>query len=86
VPSLTALVVEQAPVEKRGESLGFQQSASALARIGGPALGGALFDHAGVPWPYVVGAMLLGVALTLLAGGARLEPGAPAGPIALELP
>ncbi len=72
VPSLTAMVVERAPVERRGESLGFQQSASALARIGGPALGGALFDHAGVPWPYVVGAVLLGLALTLLVGGGRL--------------
>jgi multidrug resistance protein len=72
VPSLTAMVVERAPVDRRGESLGFQQSASALARIGGPALGGALFDRAGVPWPYVVGAVLLGLAFTVLAGGGRL--------------
>jgi DHA1 family tetracycline resistance protein-like MFS transporter len=82
VPSLTAMVVERAPVARRGESLGFQQSASALARIGGPALGGALFDHAGVPWPYVVGAMLLGVALAVLVGGGRLDADA----VSAELP
>ncbi|CAB4754781.1 unannotated protein [freshwater metagenome] len=72
VPSITAMVVEWAPVDRRGESLGFQQSASALARIGGPALGGVLFDRAGVPWPYVVGAVLLGLAFAVLAGGGRL--------------
>ena len=73
VPSITALVVERAPVARRGEALGFQQSASALARIGGPALGGVLFDHGGVPWPYVAATVLLGVALAALSGSGFLE-------------
>jgi DHA1 family tetracycline resistance protein-like MFS transporter len=68
IPSLTTLVVDRAPAARRGEALGFQQSATALARIGGPALGGALFQHAGVPWPYAVAAGLLVVALVVLAG------------------
>ncbi len=68
IPSLTTLVVDRAPPARRGEALGFQQSATALARIGGPALGGALFQHAGVPWPYAVAAGLLVVALLVLAG------------------
>lgn len=76
IPSLTAMVVERAPVERRGEALGFQQSAGALARIGGPALGGALFEHAGVPWPYAVAAGLLGLALATLVGrGGLAGPG-----------
>lgn len=78
IPSLTTLVVERAPIERRGEALGFQQSATALARIGGPALGGALFEHAGVPWPYAVAAALLAVALLVLLGAAHDAPGAPA--------
>ena len=69
IPSLTTLVVDRSSVERRGEALGFQQSATALARIGGPALGGALFEHAGVPWPYAIAAALLAVALVVLAGG-----------------
>ena len=32
-----------------------------------------LFDHAGVPWPYVVAAVLLGVALAALSGSGFLE-------------
>lgn len=82
VPSITALVVERSPVARRGEALGFQQSASALARIGGPALGGVLFDRAGVPWPYVAATVLLGVALAALSGGGFLAPEG----LATELP
>lgn len=66
VPSITTMVIERAAVDRRGEALGFQQSATALARVGGPALAGALFDHAGVPWPYLVGAALFGLALAVL--------------------
>ena len=82
VPSITALVVERSPVARRGEALGFQQSASALARIGGPALGGVLFDRAGVPWPYVAATVLLGVALAALCGSGFLAPEG----LATELP
>jgi DHA1 family tetracycline resistance protein-like MFS transporter len=80
-PTMTSLVTERAHHQRRGAALGFQQSAGALARIAGPALAGVLFDHAGVAWPYVVGAVLVAVAFTVLLAertpaGASLEPAA----------
>lgn len=72
-PTLTALVANRARDDRRGEALGVQQSATALARIIGPAAAGALFQHAGVPWPYLIGSGLVAVALAVAVGGAR-EP------------
>ena len=65
-PTLATLVANRADEARRGGALGFQQSAGALARIVGPALGGALFEHVGTAAPYVVGAGMVGVALLLL--------------------
>jgi len=65
-PTLAALVANRAEEGRRGGALGFQQSAGALARIIGPALGGLLFEHVGVAAPYLVGAAMVGVALLLL--------------------
>lgn len=65
-PSLTTLVAEHAPPERRGEALGFQQGGSAIARIGGPATAGYLFDNVGVSSPYVVASVLSGLALVLV--------------------
>ena len=62
-PSTSALVAELAPEEKRGEALGYQQSAGALGRVVGPVVGGVLFDAAGTGAPYVFGAVLMLVAL-----------------------
>jgi DHA1 family tetracycline resistance protein-like MFS transporter len=62
-PSLTATVARASDPSRRGEALGFQQGVSAVARVVGPAMGGALLQHAGVPVPYVVGAgMVFGAA------------------------
>jgi MFS family permease len=66
-PTISALVANRAHEDRRGGALGFQQSAGSLARIVGPALGGVLFQHAGVPVPYVAGAGLVAVALAALA-------------------
>lgn len=66
-PTLTSLLVDRVPAHQRGQALGFQQSAGALARIAGPALAGKLFDVR-VPLPYLVGAGLTLAALALLAG------------------
>jgi multidrug resistance protein len=66
VPTLAALVAGRARDDRRGAALGVQQSASALARIVGPAIGGLLFQYVGVAAPYVVGAGLVAVALALL--------------------
>lgn len=57
-PSTTALVAEAAPPDRRGEALGYQQSAGAFARIAGPVIAGALFDSAGIGSPYLLGAVL----------------------------
>jgi len=67
-PSLSSLVADRSHRDRRGAALGVNQSAGALARIVGPALAGFLFDRAGVPWPYLVGAGLVGAALVVLAG------------------
>lgn len=57
-PSTTALVAEAAPPDRRGEALGYQQSAGAFARIAGPVIAGALFDSAGIGSPYLLGGVL----------------------------
>ncbi|MHB1129113.1 MAG: MFS transporter [Ilumatobacteraceae bacterium] len=57
-PSLTALVANSADDDRRGEMLGVQQSASALARVIGPPLAGLAFDGIGIGAPYTLGALL----------------------------
>ncbi len=57
-PSLTALVADSAQEDRRGEALGIQQSASALARVIGPPLAGLAFDHVGIGAPFTVGALI----------------------------
>lgn len=57
-PSLTALVANSADDSRRGEMLGVQQSASALARVIGPPLAGLAFDGIGIGAPYTLGALL----------------------------
>ena len=65
-PNFTAMVSSGVAPQQRGEALGFQQSASALARVTGPALAGFLFHHAGIPTPYIVAAALCGLGLAVL--------------------
>ena len=62
-PSLTTLVADSAPADRRGEVLGFQQSAGALARVIGPPLAGLSFDHVGIGAPYSLGALVFLVAI-----------------------
>lgn len=70
-PSVTSLVTEAAPANKRGEALGYQQSAGAFARIAGPVIAGALFDHVGIGSPYLVGGILFIAALIAVWGITR---------------
>ncbi|MGZ4678651.1 MAG: MFS transporter [Ilumatobacteraceae bacterium] len=65
-PSITALVTEHAPPGRRGEALGYQQSATAVARVAGPPAAGALFDRVGIWSPYTAGAVLCAVAVGLV--------------------
>ncbi len=72
-PSLLAMLSLRIAADEQGELLGVGQSMSALARIFGPLVGVALFQHGqnrpeiGVALPYWVGAslMLLGVVMVL---------------------
>lgn len=65
-PLLSALTVERAGPDARGEALGLQQSAGAFGRVVGPAGAGALFGAA-VWSPYLLGALLVIVAIVLVA-------------------
>lgn len=58
-PSGSALVAELAPVDRRGEALGYQQSTAAFGRVAGPVLAGALFDHVGLGAPFFVSGLLI---------------------------
>lgn len=62
-PSLTALVADSAHEDRRGEALGIQQSASALARVIGPPLAGLAFDHVGIGAPFTLGALIYVLAI-----------------------
>jgi multidrug resistance protein len=58
-PSGGALVAELAPVERRGEAIGYQQSTAAFGRVAGPVMAGALFDHVGISAPFLVSGILI---------------------------
>ena len=65
-PAITTIVSERAPAHQRGQALGYQQSASAIARVIGPPVAGAMFDHIAIPSPYIGGSVLTGVAFALV--------------------
>jgi len=69
---VTALVTRTEP-SRRGQALGAQQSAGALARVVGPAAGGALLGAHASGDPYVLGAALTAAAVVL--AGAALKVG-----------
>jgi multidrug resistance protein len=70
-PTLSSAVAGRVPGERRGQALGLQQSASGLARVVGPAAAGVLFGSAGVGIPYVVGAVLVAVAIGFVPAARR---------------
>jgi MFS family permease len=55
-PASSALVSRISSPDQQGLNLGIVQSASALARIIGPAMAGLLFDHVAPGAPMFVGA------------------------------
>ncbi|MCL2724961.1 MAG: MFS transporter [Polyangiaceae bacterium] len=83
-PGIAAYVSKRADPRAQGNTLGTNQSASALARVFGPAFGGWMFQTFGPRSPYVAGALGMAVAsaiaLTLAAASrADAEPPATAG-------
>jgi MFS family permease len=61
-PSIPAYISKRADARAQGETLGTNQSAAALARMVGPALGGWLYGTFGARSPYVLGAAGMAVA------------------------
>jgi MFS family permease len=57
-PSVASLISRAASAETQGGALGVSQSAASLARVIGPALGGALFQQVTPGTPYLVAAAL----------------------------
>jgi MFS family permease len=74
--SLASLLAASADPGGRGRALGAQQSAGGLARVAGPAAGGALLGTHASGWPYLAGALLTlaASAAALLAGRFFPEP------------
>jgi multidrug resistance protein len=64
-PTLSALVAGRSARDRRGMTLGFQQSVGGLARSVGPVLAGVLFGRS-IPAPYLAGAALVVIALAVL--------------------
>jgi DHA1 family tetracycline resistance protein-like MFS transporter len=69
-PSVASLISRAASADTQGGALGVSQSAASLARVIGPALGGALFEQIAPGAPYVVAAALSVAALVC----ARVQP------------
>ncbi len=59
MPSLMSLISQWTPADDYGRILGASQSAASLARIAGPAVGGALMGVSGDGAPYVFGGALM---------------------------
>jgi DHA1 family tetracycline resistance protein-like MFS transporter len=72
--TMTSAIAGRADPGRRGEVLGAQQSAGGLARVIGPIAGGFLFERAGIGSPYLVGAVLMVIAVLLLQTAALQRP------------
>jgi len=70
-PSVASLISRAAPPQTQGGALGISQSAASLARVLGPAMGGALFEQIAPGAPYVVAAGLSIAAVVCAAPGRR---------------
>lgn len=65
IPSLTALVSNQAGASMQGRLMGGMQALLNLSMIIGPSLAGLTFEHIAVPAPYWIGSLLSGLALAV---------------------
>jgi MFS family permease len=66
-PSVSAFVSKRADASEQGAVLGANQAVASLARMFGPAIGGALYTYLGLRAPYLSGALGMAVALVLIA-------------------
>lgn len=80
-PAATALVVDIAPKEKRGEALGLFATGTQLGSMAGPAMGGFLLQNYGYQESFLACAVIS--SLSLLLAITSLKYGSQAGSIAL---
>lgn len=75
LPAITSLMSREAPTHLQGSILGLGQSVGATARVLGPILAGLIFDGWGIQWPYLVAAIIGGMALVpaVALGEGRVE-------------
>ena len=66
MPTVTTLIVNMVPEDKKGWILGITQSVSSLARIIGPALAGVFFEFIGKNSPYLIGGLFLLLMISIL--------------------
>ena len=65
-PTMSSVLAGEVPAERRGRTLGYQQSAGSLARAVGPGAAGVLYQHVGVAAPFLAGAALVTAAFVLV--------------------
>lgn len=73
-PALTAYVIDQSPVERRGETVGLLSSVEMVGFAVGPFLGGMLYSLGGMNLPFMGCAVLALLAAGILWGGIREKP------------
>src|SRR5438132_2747262 len=64
-PAVSALLSFISPAEAQGETLGFAQGVAGLGRIVGPLAAGSLFAMAGPGSPFLIGSILVALAVAL---------------------
>ncbi len=65
IPSVTSIISNRTPEDMQGRLMGGVQAILSLALILGPVLAGLAFDQIAVPAPYLLGATLAVLALTV---------------------
>ena len=65
-PSTLALISTHVAREAQGGMLGISSSVATLGRIIGPLAGGIVYDAAGPQYPFLVGAVLIGMGFIIL--------------------
>ena len=64
-PTVSALLSFVSPAEAQGETLGFAQGVAGLGRVAGPLVAGSLFAMAGPGSPFLIGGILVALAVVL---------------------
>lgn len=78
-PALLAFIIDQAPVERRGETMGFLSSMEMFGFAVGPLLGGALYSLGGMDLPFLGCSILAFLGAGLIWRMIQEKPSAPRG-------